>query len=651
MKIHTQNGLLKIKGILAVLVIGLLVFDTVRADDLVASAEFTVPYNQANGAEEPFTPLVHFGGQSYVVWLDSNCRPWVTQKGDSTQPIQVPLDANSDYTAFPDGHHRFSMGIDKYGYLHVTGDMHYYPSVPAAYLPARYQNQTVMYWVSNKPYDVSGGFTFAGGANATTAIPGQYFNTGHFFNDNNRELYFTGMVRAYQSWSARETGEQGVGLYKYNADQKTWSIIGDYGDGVYPAADNVSKWKVLYWEYAGVGNPGWFQNFWPSFAFDHNNHLHFAVSSCVNLAYQGATRLLYAVSKDGGLTWSKANGQKIPGLPLRGADSAANCADVVFDTKGTSLLGVASWVVPDVEGNPCVTVNVSSTVDPVWRRWNGAAWTNDISSSHKCMGSSAFLGPDGNISFFKYATLRRTPGLIAFSAEYNLQAALGFSRFDCISDIGLKDSNSLYCLARNDSSTASTVAKITFINHNLPFGWDHRDIGSAIPLGGDADYYNGTFTIRSSGMGVANAADNIHYGYRFLTGDGSIVARLAGNADFRANAVDGIMIRESLDPSSKCVMLGKSAGGSNYFNYRSATGGIASSFSVYAAPGNWMKLVRAGQTFTAYSSADGVNWVQIGTSQIITMAQTVYVGLMGWSTGPLSEMHIATLDQVNVTNW
>lgn len=37
-----------------------------------------------------------------------------------------------------------------------------------------------------------------------------------------------------------------------------------------------------------------------------------------------------------------------------------------------------------------------------------------------------------------------------------------------------------------------------------------------------------------------------------------------------------------------------------------------------------MRLVRSGNTFSGFASPDGVNWVQIGTSQTIAMAQNVY---------------------------
>ena len=62
--------------------------------------------------------------------------------------------------------------------------------------------------------------------------------------------------------------------------------------------------------------------------------------------------------------------------------------------------------------------------------------------------------------------------------------------------------------------------------------------------------------------------------------------------------------------------------------YRSSTGG--SSTDVSGGSGTapmWLKLVRSGSTFTAYRSANGTTWTQIG-SKSISMATSVYVGLV-----------------------
>ena len=36
----------------------------------------------------------------------------------------------------------------------------------------------------------------------------------------------------------------------------------------------------------------------------------------------------------------------------------------------------------------------------------------------------------------------------------------------------------------------------------------------------------------------------------------------------------------------------------------------------------WLKLTRSGDTFSSYQSVDGQNWVQVGSSQTITMVRT-----------------------------
>ena len=41
----------------------------------------------------------------------------------------------------------------------------------------------------------------------------------------------------------------------------------------------------------------------------------------------------------------------------------------------------------------------------------------------------------------------------------------------------------------------------------------------------------------------------------------------------------------------------------------------------------WVRITRSGNNFTAYRSANGVNWAQIGSTTAITMNNTVYVGL------------------------
>jgi hypothetical protein len=62
----------------------------------------------------------------------------------------------------------------------------------------------------------------------------------------------------------------------------------------------------------------------------------------------------------------------------------------------------------------------------------------------------------------------------------------------------------------------------------------------------------------------------------------------------------------------------------------------------------WVKVTRSGNSFSSYTSSDGVTWTQRGTSQTITMAPNVYVGL-AVNSGSASALATATFDHVSLT--
>jgi hypothetical protein len=162
----------------------------------------------------------------------------------------------------------------------------------------------------------------------------------------------------------------------------------------------------------------------------------------------------------------------------------------------------------------------------------------------------------------------------------------------------------------------------------LPAPWQDQDIGSG-GLAGNASTtnYSSSFSVGGSGVGVVSNADNFNYLYQPLNGDGQIVVRVAtqGNTDGSAQA--GMMVRETLDPTSKHAAMLITPSNGILFERRLATGGATSQtvFSGFAVP-YWLKLVRAGNTLTGYRSADGSSWTRLG-SATVTMATSVYIGL------------------------
>src|SRR6266478_5356994 len=183
----------------------------------------------------------------------------------------------------------------------------------------------------------------------------------------------------------------------------------------------------------------------------------------------------------------------------------------------------------------------------------------------------------------------------------------------------------------------------------LPTPWINQDVG-LVGIAGSATYANGTFAMQGAGFGTANtsATDAFHFVYQPLSGDGTIVARVV-SLQGTVYPEAGVMIRETLDQASAHAYMCTFGGTSRLF-YRTATGGANSNDADgNGTPPLWVKLIRTGSAFNGYTSPDGVNWTQVGTSHTISMAQNVYVGL-AVSSYSTSAFATATFDNVSVSS-
>jgi hypothetical protein len=178
---------------------------------------------------------------------------------------------------------------------------------------------------------------------------------------------------------------------------------------------------------------------------------------------------------------------------------------------------------------------------------------------------------------------------------------------------------------RNDTNILSSTDGGTSAEA-LPSPWTQTDVG-AVTIAGSASYSAGTMTVRASGADIWGTADAFHFVYKTLTGDGSIVARIASLQNVNSWSKAGVMIRETLDAGSKHAMMLASAAKGMAFQRRETTGGTSvNTAGSTSAPPAWVRLDRAGDTFTAYESQDGAAWTEVGTDDI-AMASSVYVGL------------------------
>jgi regulation of enolase protein 1 (concanavalin A-like superfamily) len=181
----------------------------------------------------------------------------------------------------------------------------------------------------------------------------------------------------------------------------------------------------------------------------------------------------------------------------------------------------------------------------------------------------------------------------------------------------------------------------------LPSGWSNADVG-ATGVTGNSTFASPTFTVQGGGADVWGTADAFQYAFTTLTGDGTIVARVATVQNVNAWVKAGVMIRNSLNPSAAQGFMLVSAAKGLAFQRRVADGNISvsSTGSLSSAP-RWVKLARSGSTITAFESADGTTWTQVG-SDTFTMGATVDVGL-AVSSHVAGTLATATFDNVAVS--
>jgi hypothetical protein len=146
---------------------------------------------------------------------------------------------------------------------------------------------------------------------------------------------------------------------------------------------------------------------------------------------------------------------------------------------------------------------------------------------------------------------------------------------------------------------------------------------------------DGSMVVGGGGADIWNTADEFRYVYKSLSGDGEIVARVDSIVNTNDWAKVGVMIRETLEPGSRFAAVYATPGNGCRFQARQASNADAVSDSSVATAEQtavttpqWVKLVRSGDSFSGFYSADGATWTAMAWNpQDIIMGGNVYIGL------------------------
>ncbi|WP_113704331.1 ABC transporter permease subunit [Nonomuraea lactucae] len=114
-----------------------------------------------------------------------------------------------------------------------------------------------------------------------------------------------------------------------------------------------------------------------------------------------------------------------------------------------------------------------------------------------------------------------------------------------------------------------------------------------------------------------------NYVHRVLTGDGSIVARVASQKNNDPWAKGGLMLRADAKPGAPyaALMITPGHGVRLQANFVTDIPGSSSQ-----AP-RWLKLTRTGISVTGFESADGATWTKIGTVELEGLGDQAEVGV------------------------
>ncbi len=182
-----------------------------------------------------------------------------------------------------------------------------------------------------------------------------------------------------------------------------------------------------------------------------------------------------------------------------------------------------------------------------------------------------------------------------------------------------------------------------------PNPWTSTDVGAVAAVGRSAP--GDVVVVQASGADIWGTADEGHFVYQPLTGDGEMVARVASLQNTNAWAKAGVMFRASTAANSQQVFMLVSPTSGISLQRRLATGGSSSSTTItgVAAP-CWVRLVKSGTTFTASYALDqdGVPaaWLPLGAPLTIDMGPTVLRGLAATSHAD-GTLATATFDNVS----
>ncbi len=308
------------------------------------------------------TSITTYNGSIYYIYTNP-ARQMVVGKISPTSIVKLDTVFDLELGLDEKYHICPTIGVDKYGYVHITGDMH---------------NGGWKYFRSNFPENITSW-------TRRYDLPGTDVTYPTIFYDKSREMYLLFRHRQDSTGS----GNHRVGIIKYNADSTTFTMMG--GLSYFEKDASTPTTKTMAWAKGYGGNGCWYIKPGHRVYFDSSNRLHFiaaVIDTCLDAflptdvynaslfrgGYESNTHILYAYSDDYGNTWRKAGGALITSLPL----TVDNASIALSRKMQHDIVGGECELGAFDKLTPVISYQLYSDNSKHALKWNGTAWVELI---------------------------------------------------------------------------------------------------------------------------------------------------------------------------------------------------------------------------------------------------------------------------------
>ena len=229
-------------------------------------------------------------------------------------------------------------------------------------------------------------------------------------------------------------------------------------------------------------------------------------------------------------------------------------------------------------------------------------------------------------------------------------ASISGNQLTYVPNVNVSGSDSFTVEAVDPSGSAgAALVNVTITGAGMPVPWVLAAIGSLTPTSTTSfNWSTNIFTLSGAGLGLTAKADSAALLRQTITGDVTIIAKVASQVAVGSTSRAGLTFRDTTAAGSRHASLLVSPANTLSFVRRTTLNSTTASTSggTPSPARRWLRLQRVGTTITASSSANGTTWTVLSRATV-SLNAAIQVGLISTS-GVSGTTSAATFESVQI---